>query len=76
MSTSPFRLFDDISMIQNRIKLTNSVLTSLHGALAEISKCEVSEEGAIDMKAIAESTLCEVQKMSHDHFQGGKVNAV
>lgn len=63
MSTSP-RLFEDIEIVRVHFEKINAMLITMHGGLCEIVKCEVSGKGAIDMKAIAETVLCEVQEIA------------
>ncbi|MBS1793377.1 MAG: hypothetical protein JSS81_05960 [Acidobacteria bacterium] len=65
MSTSPIRKFDeDVEAVRRQLELTNAVLTVLHGGLSEVLRCDVSRSGAIEMKAIAETSLCEVQRIA------------
>lgn len=65
MSSSPMKHFDsDIEAVRKQLEMTNAVLTVMHGGLSEILRCEVSQPGAIDMKAIAEQSLCEVQRLA------------
>lgn len=54
----------DIEIVRVRIEKMNALLTVMHGALTEVLKCDVSVDGAIDMKAAAEVALCEVQRIA------------
>ena len=65
MLSSPIKNFEkDFEIVHARIELNNAVLTVLHGGMSEILRCDVSQIGALDMKAIAETTLCEVQRIA------------
>lgn len=66
----PAQIFtDDIEFMQQRLEFMTASLILMYQSLHEIVKSEMSAGGAIAMKAIAESTLCEVHKISVDHFQ-------
>ncbi len=51
----------DIEFVRAHCESLNAMLITMHGALSEIVKCEMSLQGSIQMKSIAEIGLCETQ---------------
>ncbi|MBK8810682.1 MAG: hypothetical protein IPN69_08110 [Acidobacteria bacterium] len=58
------RAFPDIDLVQRRVEVTNAALTTMHGALCEIVRCEPGLRGSIAMRSIAESALVQMQQIA------------
>jgi hypothetical protein len=52
--------FDDVERVREIQQASLEIMTTMHRGLSEICKAEVSLDGGIAMKAIAEQTLLEV----------------
>ncbi len=77
MSSSPItklnRKLNQDDFVKHHLEQMTAMFAILHGGLSEILKCEMSASGAIDMKAIAEISLVETQRIALT--LGGNTNA-
>lgn len=71
----PARKFDDVEHFKKVQETTLAMLTMMHAGLSEIAKTETFFDESQNIKAIAESTLREVENIALNNKIGGQINA-
>lgn len=66
MSAQTAQKVTDVSRFEQVSRANVAMMETMHNALSEIAKCEISLDGGVAQKHIAEFALVKVHKIAND----------